>query len=311
MTRIEIGFAVIVIASLILLVYQKYKYKFQVRKTANTLEEILKGNENLKIHIGYHDSLAPLVFKINKLVTSYQEIKIKTYRKEQARKQMFSNLSHDVRTPLTSVLGYLDALCDGSVNEKEVDEYLQTAKTKAYELKEYIDELFTMARIDADEMQLNFESVDLFELLRSELIGWIPELQNKSITLEVQIPDEECFIIADQHALTRVFRNMLQNAVRYGGSGNFIGVHAWKDENDVCFQVWDKGTGLSEEEVSKVFDRLYKLDSSRRTKGHGLGLAIAKELVLKMNGKIYMKSIPNTKTFVQVSVPKSAAGEGV
>ncbi|KOA18081.1 sensor histidine kinase YycG [Clostridium homopropionicum DSM 5847] len=303
MTKVEIGFAVIVVVCLILLVYQNHKYKFQIRKTTEILEEILKGNENLKIHIGYNDPIAPLVFKINQLAASYQEIKIKTYRKEQSRKQMFSNLSHDVRTPLTSVLGYLDALCDLRVDEKDMDDYLQTAKIKAYELKEYIDELFTMTKIDAEEMQLNFESVDLFELLRSELIGWIPELQNKNITLEVQIPDEECFIIADQHALTRVFRNMLQNAVRYGGRGNFIGVHAWKYENDVCFQVWDKGPGLSKEEVSKVFDRLYKSDSSRRTKGHGLGLAIAKELVQKMKGKIYMKSIPNTKTFVQVSIP--------
>ncbi|RAL22083.1 sensor histidine kinase [Thermoflavimicrobium daqui] len=304
MSTENLWFIIIIIAISAFFIYREWQYRSRIQETLRTLEDIMTGNENHRIHVGAKEPMAPLIFKINQLVDSYQNDKIYALRAEQARKQMLSNLSHDVRTPLASVLGYLDALCDGMAG-KEADQYLHIAKNKAYALKEYIDDLFTIAQIDANEIQMVFKPIDLFELLRSELIGWIPRLQKEKITLEIQIPDEECFIIGDQRALTRIFNNLLQNALRYGGSKHFIGVSAWADEHSVCFEVWDKGPGLSPKEIERVFERLYKSDSSRSTKGHGLGLTIAKELVQKMNGTILMESIPDMKTAVRVSIPKS------
>ena len=304
MSSESIWLIIILIIVLTFFLYREYKYRCRIRETLNVLEDIIAGNENCKIHVGAKEPITSLVFKINQLVDSYQKDKINSIRVEQARKQMLSNLSHDVRTPLTSVLGYLDALCDGMAGE-EAEEYLHIAKNKAYALNEYIDELFTIAQIDADEVQLVFEQIDLLELLRSELIGWVPRLQKERVTLEVQIPDEEYFVIGDQHALIRIFSNLLQNAFRYGICNHFVGVSAWADDNNVYFEVWDKGPGLSQDEIARVFERLYKGDSSRSTKGHGLGLAIAKELVQKMKGTIYMESTPYIKTLVRVSLPKS------
>lgn len=295
---------IIVISVLVFFIYREYRYRFRIGEILKNLEDIVSGNENLRIHVGPKEPIAPLVFKINQLVDSYQKDKVKSFRNEQLRKQLLSNLSHDVRTPLASVLGYLDALCEGMAGE-ERDEYLRIAKNKAYALKEYIDELFTITQIDADELKIVFENIDIFELLRSELIGWIPRFQKDNITLEIQIPDDECFVMGDQHALMRIFSNLLQNSLRYGCDSNFIGVNAWDDDSNVYFEVWDKGVGISKDEIFKVFERLYKSDSSRSTKGHGLGLFIAKELVHKMNGTILMESIPYIKTFVRVSLPKS------
>ncbi|GAA0123833.1 MAG: HAMP domain-containing histidine kinase [Clostridium argentinense] len=304
MSKESIGLIVILLVVIIFFIYREWKYHCRIKEILIILEDIIEGRENRKIHVNPNETIAPLVFKINQLVDSYQKDKVKAFRAEQVRKQMLSNLSHDVRTPLTSVLGYLDALCDGMAGE-ESEEYLHIAKNKAYALKEYIDELFTVAQIDANEIQLVFEPIDLFELLRSELIGWIPRLQKENIDLEVKIPDEECFINGDEHAVIRIFNNLLQNAFRYGKDNHFIGVIAWSDDTNVYFQVWDKGPGISSDEISKVFERLYREDSSRSTKGHGLGLAISKELVHKMQGKIFMESNPYIKTFVQVSLPKS------
>ena len=302
--RIEhIGCGVILIVLLILLLKRERYYRSRLRETADTLEEIIAGNQNRRIQVGVNEPLAPLIFKINRLIDSYQKDKIKVYRGEQARKQMLSSLSHDIRTPLTSVLGYLDFLCAGAGTE-ETDEYLHIAQKKAYDLKEYIDALFTIAQIDADEMPIVLEPIDLYELLRSELIGWLPKLQQEKITLDIQIPDAECLVNGDRHALIRIFNNLLQNAVRYGGCKYFLGVSAWADANYAYFEVWDKGPGLSPGEISQVFDRLYKQDSARTSQGHGLGLAIAKELTEKMNGKIVMESTPYIKTAVRVCVRK-------
>lgn len=304
MNSMNIWVIIILILIIAFFIYREYKYRYRIKEALNLLEDIIDGNDKLRIHVNPNEPIAPLIFKINELVDSYQKDKVKAFRIEQSRKRLLSNLSHDVRTPLASVLGYLDALCQGMAGE-ETEEYLHIAQGKAYALKEYIDELFTIAQIDANELQLNFESIDLFELLRSELIGWMPQFQKESIELQVQIPDEEYFVMGDSRALTRVFNNLMQNALRYGGGRHFVGVNAWADENNVYFEVWDKGAGISKDEISKVFERLYKGDSSRSTKGHGLGLAIAKELVQKMKGTILMESSPYIKTFVRVSLPKS------
>ena len=297
-------FITLLISVVAFLLYQKRQQHERIKETLRVLEEITAGNENCRIHVGAKEPLAPLIFKINQLVDAYQKDKIKIYRSEQVRKQMLSNLAHDVRTPLTSVLGYLDALCQG-IAEEEAEEYLHIAKNKADAMKEYLDELFTMAQIDANEMILLSEPIDLFELLRSELISWAPKLHREKITLEIGIPDDECFVTGDQHAITRIFNNLLQNAYRYGSSKRFMGVAAWSDDDSAYFEVWDKGPGLSPEELSRVFTRLYKSDASRSAKGHGLGLAIAKELVQKMKGKIIMESEQNIKTSVRVCLPKS------
>lgn len=304
MSSWNIWFIIILITLLGFFLYREWKYRSRIQEISCILEEIIKGNENYRIHVGAKEPIAPLVFKINQLVDTYQRDKVNMFQREQARRQMFSNLSHDVRTPLASVLGYLDALCDGMAGE-ETEEYLNIAKNKAYALKEYIDELFIIAQIDADEMQLVIEPIDLYELLRSELIGWLPVLQNDNMTLEVQIPDDECFVMADQYAMIRIFSNLLQNALRYGRCKHFLGVSAWSDDTHAYFEVWDKGPGISADEISRVFERLYKGDSSRSSKGHGLGLAIAQELVQKMKGTIHLESNPYVKTLVRVSLPKS------
>ncbi|MGG3624922.1 HAMP domain-containing sensor histidine kinase [Bacillus gobiensis] len=302
MTSMSYWLLSVLVIALIFFICRERKYRKRIQETHSILEEIVAGNENRRIHVDEKELIAPLVFQINQLVDSYQTDKVKAYRSEQARKRMLSSLSHDVRTPLTSVLGYLDAL-EGGLAGEEAGEYMHIARNKAYALKEYLDELFVIAQIDADEWKPSSESFDLFELLRSALIGWMPEFQKKDIMVDVQIPDSECFIIGDPHAISRVFNNLLQNALRYGGD-TYVGFNAWDDEHSIHFEVWDKGPGLSPGQLSKVFDRLYKADSSRSSKGHGLGLAIAKELVQKMNGTIVMESDPFRKTAVLVSLPK-------
>jgi Signal transduction histidine kinase len=299
----DIIFIILVAAVICFFVYREYKYRCRLKEALIVLDDIISGNDNRRIYVGDREPIAPLIFKVNQLVDTYQKDKVSLYRTEQARRQMLSNMSHDVRTPLTSVLGYLDALCSGMAGDEE-KEYLHIARDKAYALKEYIDELFTMSRIDADEIQIASEPIDMFELLRSTLIGWMPVLQKENIALKVEIPDEECYVMGDQHAMIRVFNNLIQNAVRYGGNSHILGVAAGYDEAHCYFEVWDNGPGVSKEEIPKVFERLYKCDSSRSTRGHGLGLTIARELVQKMNGTIGMESIPHVKTSVRVFLPK-------
>jgi signal transduction histidine kinase len=299
-----IWFIVILAIVMAFFIYRERQSRARIREALHTLEDIIAGNENRRIHVGAKEPIAPLIFKINELVDSYQKVQVSQIRNEHARKQLLSNLSHDVRTPLTSVLGYLDALCEGKAGEEEAD-YLRIARNKAYSLKEYLDELFIIARLDADELRLDSQPIDLYELLRSELIGFVPILQKANIKLQVDIPDEDCEIIGDPHAVKRIVGNLLQNAMRYGGEQGVIGVSAGVDNRNVHFEIWDQGPGISADELDKVFDRLYKVDSSRSTKGHGLGLTIAKELVQQMNGTIQIESEPYVKTTVRVTLPRS------
>ncbi|SHF03706.1 His Kinase A (phospho-acceptor) domain-containing protein [Seinonella peptonophila] len=283
--------------------YREWRLRLQIQHIAQIVDEIIAGNEGRRIFVRDKTRLAPLVFRVNRLVETFQADKIRALRADKARKQMLTSLSHDVRTPLTSILGYLDALSDGTVG-LETKEYIQIVRNKAYSLQQFIDELFMIAQIDANELNLTIEPIDLFELLRNELIGWIPRFKQKRFAVEIQIPDDEPIILGDSHALLRVIDNLLQNATRYGERK--IGLIAWIEEEQVIFEIWNDGMGLSSYEVEFVFDRLHKgRDSARSERGYGLGLAIAKELLEKMNGSIQMVSKPQHKTTVRVSFPLS------
>ncbi|QVK18504.1 hypothetical protein KHQ81_01955 [Mycoplasmatota bacterium] len=160
MSNGEIILLIFIVLILLYFINRERKQRILIKNTLVSLEEILEGNKNLKILVGKNELVAPLIFKINQLVESYQIDQIEMKKTIQDRKELMSNLSHDVRTPLTSILGYLDAICDGIAGDETL-EYIHIVKDKAYALKDYIDELFMIAQLDANEIQFKIEQIDI------------------------------------------------------------------------------------------------------------------------------------------------------
>lgn len=276
--------------------------RHRIKDIVNTLEQVLCGNEALHLFTHSFDPTKSLSIQINRLMDSYSQERITSKREENSRKKLLSNLSHDVRTPLVSVIGYLEAIEKGLPSKEEKDAYLHTALVKAYILKERVDQLFELARLDANEFLFQLKPVDLFELVRNTLIDFVPILEQQNFEVKIHVPEDECIITTDSTALTRILQNLIRNAFIHGGEGKFLGVNSYYKDDIVAIEIIDHGKGIAKEDLTLIFDRLYQIDQSRTSQG-GLGLTIASELARKLDGDV---SVTSTKknTIFTICLPR-------
>lgn len=291
---ISVGILFCVVCLLIMKQYNQYR---RIKSIKKSVEDILNGQDSLNLFTSKDDSLGELVFEINKLIDSYR-VQKQNYEKEQnEKKTLLSNLSHDVRTPLVSVIGYLEAVIENRIDESHKRDYIETAYHKALVLKDQINQLFELVQSDANEIVLQTEKIDICELLKHVVIDFLPVLEKEQITFESDIPDNEIYILADQYCLVRIYQNLIRNTLIHGKSGNYLGVFVSKINNNVYVDITDKGMGIEKAHLPFIFDRLYKADNAR-TRGGGIGLAVSKELANKMNGNIeVLRSIPEDTVF--------------
>lgn len=270
----------------------------------DVLEDIKKGNLNRRILTRKNDMTKTICYNINEIAAGDQAQLVRLKQSEQAYKRLMTSLSHDVKTPLTSLVGYLEAIQEKIVTGEEKEEYISVALDKAHHLKDFVESLFEWVKLDAKEQIFQFEICDLNELSRDILADWIPTLEDKQFTYEIDIPDVEYSIRIDRNAYTRILNNLLQNALLHSG-GNKISIHISGDEKQATIIVADNGKGIPEKDLPHIFERLYQGDESRRVSGNGLGLSIVQELVTIHGGTIGAESPPYGGTTLTISLPKA------
>lgn len=280
---------------------------FQVRRQLCNLEEALseieKGNGNRKILASQSDMIAPLAYRINAIVSSYEEELVGMRRTDETNKQLMTSLSHDVRTPLTTLIGYLDAAHRGIVTGQERDDYMETARKKAYDLKDYIDILFDWFKLNSDELSFSMKPIEVTEFTRNILKDWIPVFEERDMEFNIEIPEQPSKVRLDEDGFARVLNNLVQNVISHSKATRIeIAVRTQSSMTEIS--VSDNGVGISREDLPHIFDRLYKCDKGRSEKGSGLGLSITHQMVEKMGGNISVQSIPKKKTTFTIQFPK-------
>lgn len=261
----------------------------QVTEMSDTLEDIKSGNGNRRILSEAHEIVAPLAYEINEIIVSYENRLAALRQTEETNKQLMTSLSHDVRTPLTTLIGYLDAAHKGIVTGKDKDDYIETARRKAHDLKEYIDVLFDWFKLNSNEFVMEIDMVEAVELTRNILIDWIPIFEDKQIDYCIDIPEQPFHVNLDPDAYMRILNNLIQNVISHSHADK-IKISLSKQNGDIKILVSDNGIGIGKEDLKHIFERLYKCDKGRSVKGSGLGLSIAHQLVEKMNGTISVES---------------------
>ncbi|MCR1899232.1 HAMP domain-containing histidine kinase [Irregularibacter muris] len=275
------------------------------RKQLRQMLDVLvaaKNGENKKIFIKDNGVVSKISFEINELIYSHNQELSRQKRLEQANKELLTSLSHDVRTPLTSLLGYLDALESDIVDDGEKEEYIKIARKKAYDLKRLIDTLFDWFKIDSKELKLIMQDTDICELTKEIVIDWLPTLEQKEITPEIEIPDEEWILELDTSAYKRMVSNLIQNAVEHS-SCSHLKVAAKQNNGIISIIVKDNGIGIGKDKLPQVFERLYKGDTSRSRQGSGLGLSIVKELAKMHGGRVTAQSNIGEYTEFTIELP--------
>lgn len=208
------------------------------------------------------------------------------------RNMLLANISHDLKTPITSIKGYVEGIQDGIADTPEkMKRYLDTIHTKAEVIDDLVNNLSVFSKLELSRLTFEFKEGDINSFMRDFVDDYRLDLEKNGIKLETDIPTDEVIVRMDYEKMSRVFSNLIDNAVKYRSEDNpTLSVSTMCSDGGVYVNISDNGIGIDENELKNVFDGFYRVDSSRSIKGSGLGLGIAKQIVEKHGGKIWLKS---------------------
>lgn len=276
--------------------------QMQLRHVISELHYIASGHFSHRIKFTLDGQMQRVVESVNALVDSTINAMEEERRIERSKDELITNVSHDIRTPLTSIIGYLGLIEDNQYgSEEELKKYTHTAFLKSKQMKSLVDDLFEYTKVRQPDLPLSIVKIDLGAML--EQIGASYELEGnkKGMEVEVSVPDEPVFMEADGEKLARVFNNLISNAFKYGRDGKHVYLSVKQlSSKEVVVKIENDGEPIPEDAVPQLFDRFYRAESSRsrETGGSGLGLAIVQSIVERHNGYIYVESNASLTSFV-------------
>ncbi|CCW04166.1 sensor histidine kinase [Bacillus sp. GeD10] len=244
---------------------------------------------------------------INQLLDAKQKTNADHAKVEISMRKMLSNISHDLKTPLTVILGYTEMLNkDKTMNKEEQQILLEKVHVKTLEVMELIHKFFDLAKLESGDKAIEMTKVNMNEVCREKILSFYDLVTSKGFHVHIDIPERNIYALGNVEVLGRVLNNLISNAITYGDDGKTLGMTLRDDETNVYIDVWDTGKGIDESHIDKVFERMYTLEDSRNRlyQGSGLGLTITKRLVEAMDGKIHLSSKPYEKTIFTVALKK-------
>ncbi|OXT14746.1 two-component sensor histidine kinase [Bacillus sp. OG2] len=288
---------IIVLIAFAIVLTRFYLLKKEIKRTTRQLRELNQNKTAKKVDISYHDRhFEELAKEINNQIDQTKQAEAVKRSTENELKQAISHISHDIRTPMTSILGYIQFLESDELSPELKKEYIATIKNSAGRLKILLEDFFELSIIEQTDYPMKLERVRFNDLIADALLGFYEEFKKRTIEPDIHIPDHEIMIDADASAVKRVVENLVVNAIRYS-TGN-VSIRLEEREAAVVLRISNTVDKLSEQDVHHMFDRFYKADQTRTGKGTGLGLPIAKSLMEKMNGKISAELKGNQLTMV-------------
>lgn len=293
---------------LIVFVYWRLRRRrrmYELQHIIDELQYIAKGNYTHRIRGDYSNDLAPVVDSIHVLVDSTVEAMEEERKSEQTKDELITNVSHDIRTPLTSIIGYLGLIESGQYkSEKEARKYVHIAYTKAQQMTDLVEELFEYTQAAQHDVPLQLTAFDLVQMLEQIAADFEISANEAGKTINVEAEEEAIFIKADPEKLVRVFNNLLSNAIKYGEGGDEIIIECKSANYHAQITFSNNGKSLESNAGNRIFERFYREEKSRsqEVEGSGLGLAIAKEIV-ESHGGVIEVSTSRSWTHFKVSLP--------
>jgi signal transduction histidine kinase len=275
-----------------------YRLTKPFRQMSNATKRYSVGDFSPRIDVKGRDELAELCSEFNSMATALETL-------ESSRRSFVANVSHELKTPMTTISGYIDAILDGTIPEKEQSHYLEIVSDEVKRLSRLVVAMLNMSKIEAGEIQIHRSKFDITELIFSTMLSFEQVISNNKIEVEDIESLESVTVSADKDMLHQVIYNLVDNAVKFTPESGKIRLKLIKDEKNVTFSISNTGAGISPEEISKVFERFYKVDKSRSydVKGAGLGLYIVKTIVEMHGGSVSAQSEEGQYAVFSFTIP--------
>lgn len=277
--------------------------RFSISWFTKYFDEIGSGMDKLVEESNDEITLSPeldfMENKLNQIKNNLEKQKKAALDAEQRKNDLVVYLAHDIKTPLTSVIGYLSLLDEApDMPPEQKSKYVGITLEKAYRLEELINEFFEITRFNLQTIVLNKEKINLLFMLQQMADEFYPMLAPQGKQISVNVPDG-LTLWGDADKLARVFNNILKNAIAYSDENSVIDISAWQQDENIVITFMNQGNPIPQAKLDTIFEKFYRLDSARSTNtgGAGLGLAIAQEIVTAHDGTISVESNPENTTF--------------
>lgn len=229
-------------------------------------------------------------------------------RLERVRQDFVANVSHELRTPLSSIKGYTETLIDGALNDEEnAATFLKTIHSESERLSNLIDDLLSLSRIESSKIKMSLAPCDIYEPLKQSIATLEKHASEKKIPIEISIPDNLPKVLGDETRLSQIFFNLIDNAIKYSQENRKIKISAHEAGKFIQVDIEDNGIGIPENDLSRIFERFYRVDKarSREMGGTGLGLSIVKHIVQAHGGEVWVKSALGAGSTFSFTIPKA------
>lgn len=284
--------------SFLLLQGRSLKY---IGKISSAIQNISEGDLNTQVEVAGDDEFAAMAANLNKMEEDIRDLMDKEREAERTKNELITNVAHDLRTPLTSIIGYLELLSGSGVTlpQEMQKKYIDIAYTKAKRLEKLIEDLFGFTKLNYGKVSMNVGRVDIVKLLSQLLEEFYPSFADNNLTYELKSNVPAQMIAADGNLLARLFDNLINNAIKYGAEGKKILVKIRAEDEIVTVSVTNYGYVIPKDELPLIFNKFYRVEQSRSvyTGGTGLGLAISKNIVDMHGGSIAVTSDLNGTVF--------------
>lgn len=270
-----------------------------IDEISKVLKEIAKGNMDINIPIKSNDELGELASNVNKMAGDLSILIDKERQWDNQRNNLIMNLSHDLRTPLTSILGFLNIIKDETKSNENLNHYCEVALNKANELKKSINQLFEFTKISNSDLKLNLKEISLQEMIEQVLISFIPEMESNKMKYRILSNNRSLTIKADPNLLMRAFENIITNTIKYASEGKYIDINI-KDKDTYTSVIFTNyGPVINEEELKNLFDKYYRCKKTcDKKEGTGLGMSIVKAIMDLHGGSISVNSNEEKTEFI-------------
>ena len=269
-------------------------------RISDAVQSISQGNLNTEVDVTGDDEFSAMAANLNQMSSDIRKLMDKEREAERTKNELITNVAHDLRTPLTSIIGYLELLAGNTQIPQEMQhKYIEIAYSKSRRLEKLIEDLFGFTKLNYGKIAMHIGQIDIVKLLEQLLEEAYPNFEEKNLSYDLQSNVPAKIISADGNLLARLFDNLIGNAIKYGADGKRVLVKIHGEEDTVTVSVTNFGRVIPADELPLLFNKFYRVEQSRSatTGGTGLGLAIAKEIVDMHGGTIRVASDLNGTVF--------------
>lgn len=285
----------IILISVVLIRINTKKMLQPMKQINEATKKVTAGDYDIELETKREDEIGELTQNFNKMTKGLQSI-------ENLQKEFINNVSHEIKTPISSIQGFAKLLKDKNLSDKEREEYSNIIIEESERLTNLTGKMLKLAKLHNQDRIINKQEILIAEQLRKAISLLDPKWTEKGIKINVSF--EENIFLGDEELIFQVWINLLENAIKFSKTNGKIDVKVSHQNNDIIVTIKDYGVGMQEDEIEKAFERFYQIDKSHSEEGSGLGLAIVKRIIELSDGKIEIESKENKGTTVIVKLPK-------